>query len=626
MEITNVAILNFKGLRDVEIPASRFVCVIGENNSGKSSLLQALLLFVEGRKIDSSMFFDPSLPVSITIRLEAISNEDLEFITNGEHRARVAQILVNRAISLVRKYDTQGASKLRWISRVPQDSRFDEDHIEALLRAQKPGQVFVDVLCADFPELQGQVDSKTNQSKARELIRNLEKLIPDELKTDREMDLPSGIDNSIRPLLPEPIYIPAVKDLADEIATKDSASFGKLLGILLNQIAPELEVTAETFNNLRRLLNKIPENDGTQSDNRLLAVKNMEKLVQDHVRENFPTVNLDIRVPPPEIKTVLSGAQIWVDDGVSGMIETKGDGLKRAVTFSILRSFVELKRSQKSSNTTSHYLFLFEEPELYLHPIAQKILFDALAEISRTNHVFVSTHSPLFFGPDATGTFIILRKHSDPTAAPKPYSVPKSIDLSDLNNKDRFQIISYETNTHAFFCKTVVLVEGDTEILLMPHIARILNPDWESELRGVAFCRIGGKGNIARYREFFRMCGVRVCVIADLDCLLDGFEHLNANEECKNARDRLIMTLDAVAAEENIQGKLSSREIRDIQSSNHKKEQFQALMDKISQFKAGTAIEEEVAGLKEQFFEPIMTNKRRQVLEESVRENVLTGR
>jgi hypothetical protein len=42
--------------------------------------------------------------------------------------------------------------------------------------------------------------------------------------------LPTGIDKSIEPMLPDPIYIPAVKDLADDIKTSESTPFGKILG------------------------------------------------------------------------------------------------------------------------------------------------------------------------------------------------------------------------------------------------------------------------------------------------------------------------------------------------------------------------------------------------------------
>lgn len=398
MLLTRLSVKNFKGLRDIDIPISKFACVIGENNAGKSTLLQTLLLFVEGPKITPEMYFDRSRPVEISVRIESITDTDLSFIPNEEHRKRFAETLNAQAITLVRRYDVDGTSRLRRIAKVPLDSRFDEAHLEELLAGKKPGSVFAGDLAARFPEIASKVDTKTNQKQARALLKELESRIPEDAKCDRETDLPSGIDNSIKPLLPEPIYIPAVKDLADEIATRDSASFGKILSILLAQITPNLRTQEETFKHLRAMLNRITQEDGSILDKRLPEVRNIETLIQEHVQENFANVRLEIKIPPPEVKTVLSSAEIWVDDGVPGLISTKGDGLKRTVTFAILRSYVELRRKQKTSGAsqpvTTNYLLLFEEPELYLHPTAQRILFNALAEISEENHVFVSTHSP----------------------------------------------------------------------------------------------------------------------------------------------------------------------------------------------------------------------------------------
>ena len=615
MVLKSLSITNFKGLRGINVPASRFVCVIGANNAGKSTLLRALLLFVQGDKITPDMYFDRNSPVTISLRIESITEQDLLRIPNEEHRKRFGEILSGHAVTLVRRYDTSGASRLRRIARVPTDTRFEELSLDSLISGKKPGTPFAEELAAAFPEIADKFSPKTNQTQARALISQLADEIPDDRKCDAEMDLPSGIDNSIKPFLPEPIYIPAVKDLADEIATKDSASFGKLLGILLAQIEPDLKQEEETFKHLRRMLNRTIQDDGSALDQRLEAVRNIETLVQQHVRENFANVEIELRIPPPEIKAILSSAEIWVNDGVIGAVGTKGDGLKRTVTLAILRSYVELRRIQKTSGGSAapatNNLLLFEEPELYLHPTAQRILFDALSEIAETNHVFVSTHSPLFFGGDATKTFIKLVKKYDATIAQKPFAQGMFVDLSDLNDRNRFQIISYETNNSAFFSDTVVLVEGDSDLIIMPHIARVLNPAWDSDTGGTSFCRIGGKGNISKYRDFFCAFNVTVSVITDLDCLLDGFDLLEASPESAELREDLIRKLDQVVATENIEPRITSRSGRELQA---RRDRFKTLYNTLTRFKEGTATEEEVIAAEEQFFGNLEANKRLQAL------------
>lgn len=630
MELASITISNFKGLRHVEIPASRFVCLIGENNSGKSSIMQAMLRFIDGKKLESTNYFDPNAQVRIAVRFESISTHDLALIPNEEHRSRFSEVVANGTATLVRKYEVGGVGRLKWVSKVPKDKRFRKQYLDSLIEGKKAGTPFAEELKKEFPEASDEFDAKTNQKQARSIIERLATQIPESDKFEEDSDIPTGIDNSLKPLLPEPIYIPAVKDFADEIATKDSATFGKLLGILLGQITPRFEDAKDTFERLRVLLNRIRQDDGSVLDTRLEAVRNIETRVQEYVRENFPRVEIEIEIPPPEVKTILSGAQIQVNDGVRGLIETKGDGLKRAVTFSILRSYVELNRAQKASGTgtqiQNNYLFLFEEPELYLHPTAQKILFDALAEISNTNHVFVSTHSPLFFGAEATRTFIKLVKKSDTQLAPTPFAQAFPVDLSDLDNKTRFQIISYETNNTAFFSETVVLVEGDSELIAIPHISRRLNPAWDFERTGIAICRIGGKGNILKYKKFFRAFDIRVCVIGDMDCVLDGFELLEPSEGSKKLREELLQSADEVIGTENIAGKLTSRDIREIQGSSIRREQFNALLDAIETFKSGDTTREHVETIENQFFQELRSSKRRQVIEDAARPAILTQR
>lgn len=627
MQLTDMTIKNFKALREINVPLSRLVCVIGENNAGKSSLMQALLRFIEGGKLDSSFYFDPGQEIAIKVKIEGITADNLSLITSPEHRSRFAGILRNHAVTLVRRYTLDGTSKLRWISRVPTEQRFDPAVIDKLLEGKRPSAQFAQELTLLFPEIAGKADAKTNQGQARELIREIADGIPDDKKRDEESDLPSGIDNSIRPFLPEPIYIPGVKDLSDDMKTKDSASFGKLLSILLNEVTPDLANAEEAFSFLNKSLNRIVDDKGSMSDEKFAAVKEIEATVERYVQTNFPQVRLDVHIPPPEIKTILGSAEVWADDGVKGPITTKGDGLKRAVTFAIFRAYVELKRRENQagkSTASPSYLFLFKEPELFLHPVAQRVLFDALDQISALNHVVVSTHSPLFFQASSASTFIKMLKRTDPAIDPKPFSVALAIDVTKLDRKAQFQLITYETTNAAFFCKAVTLVEGDSDYLVLPHLAKILNPDWNAERAGLAFCRVSGKGNVGRYRQFFQAFEIVVSVIADLDCLIEGFELLDASEPCKTVRERLIQQIDAYIAKNDVSGKLSSRDLRDLRESGQRREQWEAICRTYQKCLSGEATEEELRAAGGAFFEDEANKKRRAVLQMSSVADVAT--
>ncbi|GBE29127.1 hypothetical protein BMS3Bbin04_00137 [bacterium BMS3Bbin04] len=570
MKLTELSITNYRALRDAKIPLSRFGCLIGENNSGKSSFLQAMSLFFSGTKLVGSHFFDESQPIRIAITFDNITDADLARLAE-EHRARVARIVKDSRLTLVRVYDTNGKGSLLYNTLTPNDTRFSADSIAGLVRGQRAGQTFVNKVVEVFPELAQVVDTTMNQDTVNLKIQEFADSLPDDQKTATDQPLPTGIDKSISPMLPDPIYIPAVKDLSDDIKTTESTPFGRILSILLRAVEPKLPDAKKLFEELNGKLNRVQQPNGTVADDRLDEVRLIESTVEKYVRESFADVALRITIPPPELKTVFSSARIYADDGVDGLIDSKGDGLRRAIVFSILRSYVDLK-AQLAPDThadvetepateaaepqvepaPASYLLLFEEPELFLHPKGQHALFGALRVFAKEHHVLVTTHSPMFFSPGATETFVKLRKVLDIAIASRPFTQVQPVDLSDMTAKDQFQIICFENNNAAFFADTVVLVEGDSDYLLMPHVARTLDRTWDVDQVPVLFARITGKGNIRRYRDFFFRFGVRVPVIADLDLLINGFDHINPDDALKKARKNLLDKVDElVVSDEN---------------------------------------------------------------------------
>lgn len=555
MKFTSLTIKNYRALRDVEIPISRFVCLTGENNAGKSSFLQAFSLFLRGTTLADTNFFDPSENITIAVGFDEVGEDDLARLAD-EHRTKIEPLIKNGKLKLVRRWGGDGKSQLGYYGLVPTAERFQSEFIDALVKGQKPGAGFRTKVLAPYPELEDKITNASTQAAVKDAIRGLGDALPDGEKDERFVALPTGGGFSIAPMLPEPIYIPAVKDLRDETKTTETSPFGKILGIVMDWIEPQLGDAKKLFHDLTKQLTRIRNAEGQIEDQRLPDIRRIEERMESLLRESFSTVSLELEIPPPSIKSVLSTAQIFADDGIKGPLELKGDGLRRAVVFAILRTYVEFvaeqefreikKQAQQSVPADGEnqvkpklpsYLLLFEEPELFLHPDAQRILFDALRIFSEKHHVVVTTHSPLFLGPEATATFVRLSKTKE-GGVPRPFTVARPVNIT-LDAKDAFQIICFENNNAAFFSKRVVLVEGDSDMIAFPHVARLLNPDWQCSKHSVAFARIQGKGNIRRYRSFFDTFGVRVFVIGDLDVLNDGFEHLDPNQELRTLHQNL---------------------------------------------------------------------------------------
>ena len=187
--------------------------------------------------------------------------------------------------------------------------------------------------------------------------------------------------------------------------------------------------------------------------------------------------------------------------------------------------------------------------------------------------------------------------------APKPFTQVHPVDLSDMSAKDQFQIICFENNNAAFFADTVVLVEGDSDYLLLPHIARTLDPSWDDAQVPVPFARITGKGNIRRYRQFFARFGVRVPVIADLDLLLTRFQHIDPDDQLKTQRDKLLSRVDElIAARPASSEEPSGRDAREALDSGELRGLWRQVRQRQSELEVGACTLDDLSQAVDEFF------------------------
>jgi len=609
MKFTDVKIENFKGLKCCETKVDEFTCVIGKNNAGKSSFLQAMYLFISGDRLSPKDYFDPEEDTVITVVLDEITEHDLEKIP--EHRDRIEPHITDGQIKVARRYSPDGRSKWKLFAMVPEGERFTKGEIDSNFAGKRGGEIDA-VLQNIYPEViyEGAV---TTQARAKELTQEYIDDLDDNQKIEVEIDLPTGIDNSIKGLLPEPILIPAVKDLSDDMTTKTTTSFGKLLNMLLGEIEEEFAEAEEVFSSLKRKLNRIIEDD-EEIDDRIEKIIRVEATIQSNLNETFKNVSVELRIPPPQLKTIFSNADIVADDGVKGSVDDKGDGFKRAITFSIFRTYSELSKLDTWENEdeveevfSGEFLILFEEPELYLHPQAQNIMFEALALLSQRNQTIVTTHSPQFFSVDNTKTFIKM----DRVQCDKPYGDTKTIDLTEMGDKDKFQIISFESANQAFFSDKIVLVEGDTEMILFPHLAEGINSNYEFKRSSISLIKTGGKASFRRYEEFFERFGIEVFVVCDLDIILNDFNQIDPDEQFRVPRDQLIQAIDRHIEENELQIRMNNRDYeRHLDRGSRR-----GVMNEIRQSRA-EGNHDLIAEKLEEFFDFEATNERFEVLKD----------
>ena len=497
------------------------------------------------------------------------------------HRTKVAPLIEDGKLTLKREFYPSEKSKFQIRRRMPRNSRFElvEDAIKG---KRKSG--YEEALKDLFPDYGEHFSGVTSKEAALESIDTLIQSLPDDAFEFKYGPLPSGIDAGIANFLPETVYIPASKDVKEDLKTSGSARFAKLLGLLIEAIEQTQRVSdvEDSLELLHGMFNRVAAKTGELSDKRLDPIRILERAIQEELRNQFRDASIELAIPKPDLKQLFANGFILVDDGVKNDILLKGDGVKRSLMFSLIKVYIDLVRHNKliSSRFSSAmvddenpkpsirpYLFLFEEPELFLHPNAQEILYEALKELSTLEHqVIISTHSAAFFGPDDETMFLKVQKQKVEPGKP-PCVCVRQIDLKKhLFEKEAYQIICYESNAAAFFSDRVILVEGPSDQAYLTALTKVLNPEWCTVKSNTAIVVIGGKTNVSKYRKFYEAAGIEVFVLLDYDALFDGYKYIGMSGECTELRRHLLADIDShvtAISEYNF----SSEEVNSIKSS-----------------------------------------------------------
>lgn len=608
MKLALVEIENFKSLRSAAFRPGEFACLVGENNAGKSSVLQAISIALKPpSELPQTLFYGTSQPIEIRLSFEDVTDQDIARLS-PEHQAKLRPRIRDQKLTIITSYSVGSRVAIKMLSPQPTEERYREEAIDDAFRNKRGGGIMV-ALNESYPEFScDDLAFKTNRA-AKEYVK--QRIAEDDgtIWDFVETDIPTGIGSSIFNLLPEAIYIPAVKNLKDDLKTTQSTSFGRLLGLLLDDMAPDLDTINQALIDLDTLLNRRAV-EGGQPDNRHEKVRDYEGRIERFLQEHFTTAKVELSIPPPELKVILNNAQIYIDDGSRDLVDEKGDGIKRSLTFAILRSYVDLLAERQNSvedegsanqpPTPRPLLFLFEEPELFLHPRSQRILFEALAAISASYQVIVTTHSPLFFAPGVTASFIRVAKEA---ADPKPVGelYPVNFQL-DRESAEVFRLARFENADAAFFSRCVALFEGESDDAFFRHVAPKLNSEWNFDKKNIALVRVSGKGNFARFRKFFESFGLRVFVVADLDAMFKDYQHLGGSEEAAQLRNTAIAAIDQRIQALQMPAEPNSRQIKRQVSTQNWAQRYENARQIVRAIQAiGNATPEQVAALDELF-------------------------
>lgn len=521
MRIKQVTIHNIRSFRHQELRCESFMVLIGPNNSGKSTVLFTLEHFFKpAHKLQEEDIFSHRQAEDPTAYVEVWFHELID-----QDKTTFQKYLLSDGTIRVRKATTIGPDGLQvgyhgFIEKAPYDWLDPDKAGNYKKRDDLPDEL------KPFLEEGGKLSkAKVEEAQRAYILANRHTLT---CQAEMETGPFMGQKNVAAGLLGEFFLLPAVRDLTDEAKIQAHNTFGQLVTAAVREMSernPEFQKVREELTRLVGGLNKPREG---ALGGRLSELAQLE----DNIRKELSqwSVMVDIEVTPPEIEKLFQlGTKVFVDDGVRTAAELKGHGLQRAMVFAFLKAWTNAVKSlrQREAQTQEEtkprvasqtYLFGIEEPELFLHPHAQRGMFAVLRVLAEEqgHQVFICTHSSFFVDMDTYRSIVIVNKPA-PTDGSQFLQATKELFEGEgkAERRRRFNMCYWfnPDRSELFFARKVTLVEGPTEKSILPMLAKRLGY-WKPD---VTVIDCAGKGSIPLYIEVLNAFRIPYVVIHDED-------------------------------------------------------------------------------------------------------------
>ncbi|MBA7517702.1 hypothetical protein ES705_09756 [subsurface metagenome] len=264
--------------------------------------------------------------------------------------------------------------------------------------------------------------------------------------------------------------------------------------------------------------------------------KTIRKVLNDYVQKFLGNNEIYSKfgVISPKLKNILEGLKLTYE-------EEFDSGLGGQNLLFIAAELINLDRN----NWSGLRLGLIEELEAHLHPQAQLRVVEFLQEYieakkkeSKDMQLILSTHSPNLGSKVELKNLIICSGNEVfPMLNDDKHTELLSTDYKFL------QRFLDATKANLFFAKGVILVEGWSEELFLPVLAKKIGINLTQ--KGVSIVNVGGL-TFLRYAKIFqrkdkKKLDIPVAVITDLDVKPEEEEHLKDNKTKKEiARENKI--------------------------------------------------------------------------------------
>jgi len=184
-----------------------------------------------------------------------------------------------------------------------------------------------------------------------------------------------------------------------------------------------------------------------------------------------------------QVKSVVTDIMIEKENS-DGLIhlDSQGDGVKRQIWFALLKwkALNNINEKGKGISDTK-FIWCFDEPETHLYPKAQRDFFDVIKTVSEANfQSIISTHSTVFIDKarlDSINKADLVDGYT---------VIGQCGDIDDI-----YQALQIKNSDFLFYDKFLV-VEGDTEQVLIPFLYE-LHFDIPFSSSNIQLINLGGK-------------------------------------------------------------------------------------------------------------------------------------
>ena len=372
MRLVSVSLKNFRSYKEpIEIEVQELTCLIGKNDVGKSTILEALDVFFNDEidKQDLSVNSNEQ-----TIEITCKFNNFLENIildSTAETSLSAENLLNNEGLLEIKKTFTIGStiSKATYIVCLHDK---DEKISKILTLKNSSLKSLAQELNVDLKGI-----NKTKNNEIRKAIRNSiqsEKILK-ELKIDGNLDTENNLKtiwSKLKAYLPLYTLFKVDKSIDDK--DKDVQD-------PMKQAIKETLAIPEIKELLIQIEKSIREKSSEVADKTLEKLKEIDQSLAEKMKSDFGKAPSWDKIFD---LTLLNEQNI--------PLNKRGSGVKRLVLLSFFQAQAEKKHTE---NNSPSIIYAIEEPETAQHPNHQKVLINSLVNLSQKSNIQVlfTTHS-----------------------------------------------------------------------------------------------------------------------------------------------------------------------------------------------------------------------------------------